>query len=219
MPDRPAPTIRTSTCSVRPVRAGAVARRVGRRRQVRRSCVGARHRSVIRTRAATLSTLCRLRQRDVDHTSTACISVGHGRPSTPPQRPVRRAAGAHAGPPATTASARSSRRPSGCSPSGRCTRSPSTTSRAARASPGRRSTSTSPRRTPSCSTLLDRVVEEARGVARRRRSSAPPRTRRAGCARRITAIYETFRAHRAVTLAGADAGVDEPRGPASCGRA
>ena len=53
-------------------------------------------------------------------------------------------------------------------------------------------------------TLLDRMVEEARGrigEALERFAEDPPRWLRPG----ITAIYETFRSHRAVTLAGADA--------------
>jgi TetR/AcrR family transcriptional regulator, ethionamide resistance regulator len=53
-------------------------------------------------------------------------------------------------------------------------------------------------------TLLDRMVEEARGrmgEALERFPEDPPRWLRAG----ITAIYETFSAHRAVTVAGADA--------------
>jgi AcrR family transcriptional regulator len=53
-------------------------------------------------------------------------------------------------------------------------------------------------------TLLDRMVDEAHarmGEAVERFSEDPPRWLRAG----ITAIYETFSAHRAVTVAGADA--------------
>src|SRR6266542_925133 len=53
-------------------------------------------------------------------------------------------------------------------------------------------------------TLLDRMVAEARGrmgEALERFAEDPPRWLRAG----ITAIYETFSAHRAVTVAGADA--------------
>ncbi len=53
-------------------------------------------------------------------------------------------------------------------------------------------------------TLLDRMVEEARdrmGEALERFSEDPAHWLREG----ITAIYETFRSHRAVTLAGADA--------------
>jgi AcrR family transcriptional regulator len=53
-------------------------------------------------------------------------------------------------------------------------------------------------------TLLDRMVAEARermGEAVERFAEDPPRWLRAG----ITAIYETFRAHRTVTVAGADA--------------
>jgi AcrR family transcriptional regulator len=53
-------------------------------------------------------------------------------------------------------------------------------------------------------TLLDRMVEEARtgrGDALERFPEDPPRWLRRG----ITAIYETFRSHRAVTLAAADA--------------
>ena len=53
-------------------------------------------------------------------------------------------------------------------------------------------------------TLLDRMVEEARtgrGDALERFSSDPSQFLR----RALTAIYETFRAHRAATLAGADA--------------
>jgi AcrR family transcriptional regulator len=53
-------------------------------------------------------------------------------------------------------------------------------------------------------TLMDRMVEEARGRmgdALDRFSEDPPRWLRAG----ITAIYETFSAHRDVTVAGADA--------------
>jgi TetR/AcrR family transcriptional regulator, ethionamide resistance regulator len=53
-------------------------------------------------------------------------------------------------------------------------------------------------------TLLDRMVDEARarmGEAVERFAEDPPRWLRAG----ITAIYETFSAHRAVTVAGADA--------------
>jgi AcrR family transcriptional regulator len=62
-------------------------------------------------------------------------------------------------------------------------------------------------------TLLDRIVEEARarmGDALERFSEDPPRWMRAG----ITAIYDTFSAHRAVTVAGADALAysDEVRG-------
>jgi TetR/AcrR family transcriptional regulator, ethionamide resistance regulator len=52
-------------------------------------------------------------------------------------------------------------------------------------------------------TLLDRMVAEARGrmgEAVERFAEDPPRWLRAG----ITAIYETFRSHRAVTTAGAD---------------
>lgn len=53
-------------------------------------------------------------------------------------------------------------------------------------------------------TLLDRMMEEARsriGEALERFAEDPPRWLRAG----ITAIYETFSEHRAVTVAGADA--------------
>jgi AcrR family transcriptional regulator len=53
-------------------------------------------------------------------------------------------------------------------------------------------------------TLLDRMVEEARtgrGDALERFAEDPPFWLRQG----ITAIYETFRSHRAVTLAAADA--------------
>lgn len=53
-------------------------------------------------------------------------------------------------------------------------------------------------------TLLDRMVEEARmgrGDALDRFAEDPPRWLRQG----ITAIYETFRSHRAVSLAAADA--------------
>src|SRR6266508_6372586 len=53
-------------------------------------------------------------------------------------------------------------------------------------------------------TLLDRMVEEARGrmgESLERFPEDPPRWLRAG----ITAVYETFSAHRAVTVAGADA--------------
>jgi TetR/AcrR family transcriptional regulator, ethionamide resistance regulator len=53
-------------------------------------------------------------------------------------------------------------------------------------------------------TLLDRMVDEARGrmgEALERFPEDPPRWLRAG----ITAIYETFGSHRAVTVAGADA--------------
>jgi AcrR family transcriptional regulator len=53
-------------------------------------------------------------------------------------------------------------------------------------------------------TLLDRMVEEARtsrGDALERFAEDPPRRLRQA----ITAIYETFRSHRAVTLAAADA--------------
>jgi AcrR family transcriptional regulator len=53
-------------------------------------------------------------------------------------------------------------------------------------------------------TLLDRMVAEARGrmgESLERFAEDPPRWLRAG----ITAIYETFSAHRAVTVAGADA--------------
>lgn len=53
-------------------------------------------------------------------------------------------------------------------------------------------------------TLLDRMVEEARanrGEALERFPEDPPRWLRQG----ITAIYETFRSHRAVSLAAADA--------------
>ena len=53
-------------------------------------------------------------------------------------------------------------------------------------------------------TLLDRMVDEARermGPALERFAEDPPHWLRAG----ITAIYETFNAHRAVTIAGADA--------------
>jgi TetR/AcrR family transcriptional regulator, ethionamide resistance regulator len=53
-------------------------------------------------------------------------------------------------------------------------------------------------------TLLDRMVEEARtgqGDALDRFAEDPPHWLRQG----ITAIYETFRSHRAVTLAAADA--------------
>jgi AcrR family transcriptional regulator len=53
-------------------------------------------------------------------------------------------------------------------------------------------------------TLLDRMVEEARtgrGDVLERFAEDPPRWLRQG----ITAIYETFRSHRAVTLAAADA--------------
>jgi TetR/AcrR family transcriptional regulator, ethionamide resistance regulator len=55
-------------------------------------------------------------------------------------------------------------------------------------------------------TLLDRMVEEARasrGDALERFAEDPPHWLRQG----ITAIYETFRAHRAVALAAADARV------------
>lgn len=53
-------------------------------------------------------------------------------------------------------------------------------------------------------TLLDRMVDEARGrmqEAVERFAEDPPRWLRAG----ITATYETFKSHRAVTVAGADA--------------
>jgi AcrR family transcriptional regulator len=53
-------------------------------------------------------------------------------------------------------------------------------------------------------TLLDRMVEEARGrmeESLERFAEDPPRWLRAG----ITAIYETFSSHRAVTVAGTDA--------------
>ena len=53
-------------------------------------------------------------------------------------------------------------------------------------------------------TLLDRMVAEARGrmgQSVERFAEDPPRWLRAG----ITAIYDTFSAHRAVTVAGADA--------------
>ena len=55
-------------------------------------------------------------------------------------------------------------------------------------------------------TLLDRMVEEARerrGEALERFTEDPPRWLRHA----ITAIYETFRSHRAVSLAGAEARV------------
>jgi AcrR family transcriptional regulator len=55
-------------------------------------------------------------------------------------------------------------------------------------------------------TLLDRMVEEARlsrGAALERFAGDPSRYLHEA----LTAIYETFRAHRAVTLAGADASV------------
>jgi TetR/AcrR family transcriptional regulator, ethionamide resistance regulator len=58
-------------------------------------------------------------------------------------------------------------------------------------------------------TLLDRMVEEARvgqGDALERFAEDPPLWLRRG----ITAIYETFRSHRAVTLAAADARVTSP---------
>src|SRR4051794_5308964 len=58
-------------------------------------------------------------------------------------------------------------------------------------------------------TLLDRMVEEARGQmgeALERFSEDPPRWLRAG----ITVIYETFSSHRAVTVAGADALATSP---------
>jgi TetR/AcrR family transcriptional regulator, ethionamide resistance regulator len=58
-------------------------------------------------------------------------------------------------------------------------------------------------------TLLDRMVAEARGrmgESLERFAEDPPRWLRAG----ITAIYETFSAHRAVTVAGADALVTSP---------
>jgi AcrR family transcriptional regulator len=58
-------------------------------------------------------------------------------------------------------------------------------------------------------TLLDRMVAEARerlGDAAERFAEDPPRRLRQG----ITAIYETFRSHRAVTLAGADALATSP---------
>lgn len=58
-------------------------------------------------------------------------------------------------------------------------------------------------------TLLDRMVEEARGrmgEAVERFAEDPPRWLRQG----ITAIYETFRSHRAVTVAGADALATSP---------
>jgi AcrR family transcriptional regulator len=55
-------------------------------------------------------------------------------------------------------------------------------------------------------TLLDRMVEEARerrGEALERFTEDPPRWLRHA----ITAIYDTFRSHRAVSVAGADARV------------
>jgi TetR/AcrR family transcriptional regulator, ethionamide resistance regulator len=58
-------------------------------------------------------------------------------------------------------------------------------------------------------TLLDRMVDEARarmGPALERFAEDPPRWLREG----ITAIYETFSAHRAVTVAGADALATSP---------
>jgi AcrR family transcriptional regulator len=58
-------------------------------------------------------------------------------------------------------------------------------------------------------TLLDRMVEEARigrGDALERFAEDPPRWLRQG----ITAIYETFRSHRAATLAAADARATSP---------
>jgi AcrR family transcriptional regulator len=58
-------------------------------------------------------------------------------------------------------------------------------------------------------TLLDRMVEEARasrGDALERFAEDPPHWLRQG----ITAIYETFRSHRAVALAAADARVMSP---------
>jgi TetR/AcrR family transcriptional regulator, ethionamide resistance regulator len=58
-------------------------------------------------------------------------------------------------------------------------------------------------------TLLDRMVDEARGQmqeAVERFSEDPPRWLRAG----ITAIYETFKSHRAVSVAGADALATSP---------
>jgi AcrR family transcriptional regulator len=61
-----------------------------------------------------------------------------------------------------------------------------------------------PSKTAVLLSLLDRMVEEARGSmdeALARFPEDPPRWLRAG----ITAIYETFRSHRAVTVAGADA--------------
>jgi len=61
-----------------------------------------------------------------------------------------------------------------------------------------------PSKTAVLLTLLDRMVDEARGrigEALERFSEDPPRWLRAG----ITAIYETFSAHRVVTVAGADA--------------
>jgi TetR/AcrR family transcriptional regulator, ethionamide resistance regulator len=58
-------------------------------------------------------------------------------------------------------------------------------------------------------TLLDRIVDEARdrmGEAVERFAEDPPRWLRAG----ITAIYDTFSAHRAVTVASADALATSP---------
>lgn len=58
-------------------------------------------------------------------------------------------------------------------------------------------------------TLLDRMVEEARvgtGEALEHLADDPPALLRRG----ITAVYETFRAHRAVSLAAADARTRSP---------
>src|SRR5437016_2686295 len=59
-------------------------------------------------------------------------------------------------------------------------------------------------------TLLDRMVDEARGrigESLERFAEAPERWLRAG----ITAVYEAFSAHRAVTVAGQAPAVDEDR--------
>jgi TetR/AcrR family transcriptional regulator, ethionamide resistance regulator len=53
-------------------------------------------------------------------------------------------------------------------------------------------------------TLLDRVVDEADAASRAAFDSAPA-DHREGWRRAITAYYETFRAHRALTLAWAEA--------------
>ena len=130
-----------------------------------------------------------------------------------------RAAGAVAHRPGTTGSSPSSPPPSGCSASGRFSddldRRPGPRGRHL---PARRSTSTSPSKDAVLLTLLDRVVEEADARRTRRRSTAWPRTRGRAGARRSPALYETFRAHRAVALACAQARADQRRGPRALGR-
>ena len=202
MPDRPAPTTRTSTCSVPWAHSRGSAG--GDRRRV-----DAAARGLLRNGAApTLSTHCRTSQHGVEKRSARVISP-RGRPRERPDD--RRRPRPSSGPPVRG-------RPGTGHPRHR---------RAAdlRAAPERhlgRRPGARRRHLPAHLLLLLRVqgrrpahaAGPRRGPGRRRqpRGVRPPgrADRASGWRRAITAYYDTFRAHRALTLAWAEARSTSP---------